>query len=225
MTTRVTTSNLLQISETSRVQLSSSSDDGDQHISANTNSDEEEKTPTPVDDILKRQSDTFTSEPAQQRRLDPLIASLTKMDEDMLNTPTTKVPLLGEIPLDGSIVVLAPAAVIAVVGFIMSINIGLNNKDALFEKVTEVNTVLSKPPVKKSVVLDTNSCRGLCSNQDEQLESMRGFMQGLAQKNKSVQETSVPAVEATISEIVTVENEPNGEAPAEAVVTDVLPTE
>lgn len=140
----------------------------------------EERTPTPVTDGLQKMSQSFTTEPKPQQRLDPLVASLTRMDKDMMNTPTTKVPLLGEIPLDGSIVVLLPVALIAIVGFIMSINIAFNSKDELVQKLDEINAVLSTPPVKQSVV--NEGCRGLCSDQDEQLDNMRGFMNSLAPK-------------------------------------------
>ena len=149
----------------------------------------EPKVPTPITDGLQKQSESFTSEPQPQQRLDPLLASLTRMDEEMMNTPTTKVPLLGEIPLDGSIVVLLPVALIAVVGFVMSINIAFNSKDLIVEKMDEanlsgkmgeINAAMSKPPVKQSVEYD--GCRGLCNNQDEQLDNMRNFMNSLAPK-------------------------------------------
>ena len=149
----------------------------------------EPKVPTPITDGLQKQSESFTSEPQPQQRLDPLLASLTRMDEEMMNTPTTKVPLLGEIPLDGSIVVLLPVALIAVVGFVMSINIAFNSKDIIVQKMDEanlsgkmyeINAAMSNPPVKQSVEYD--GCRGLCNNQDEQLDNMRNFMNSLAPK-------------------------------------------
>ncbi len=160
-------------------QFSTSSNDEDKVVNEDA-SEEEEKTLTPISDGLQEMSKSFTSEPVQRQRLDPLVASLTRMDKDMLNTPTTKVPLLGEIPLDGSIVVLLPVALIAVVGFILSINIALNSKDAFVEKMDEINAVLSSPPVKETIVSD--GCRGLCSDQDEQLNNMRDFMNSLAPK-------------------------------------------
>ncbi len=158
--------------------------------------EEEDKTPTPITDGLQRQSESFTTEPQPQQRLDPLVASLTRMDEEMINTPTTKVPLLGEIPLDGSIVVLLPVALIAVVGFIMSINIALNSKDAIVEKMDEINAVLSAPPVKQAPVSD--GCRGLCSDQEEQLDSMRNFMNSLAPKKVQSAVEVVPDVKEEI---------------------------
>lgn len=160
--------------------LYSSSEEGE--AEAKKVEEEEETTPTPVTDGLAQQSKSFTSEPKQTQRLDPLVASLTRMDNEMVNTPTTKVPIIGEIPLDGSIVVLLPVALIAVIGFITSINIAFNSSDAIVQKLEEVNAVLSAPPVKQNVITDDSGCRGLCSNQDEQLDNMRNFMNSLSPK-------------------------------------------
>lgn len=149
-------------------------------VSQKGESEEEEEKPASFIGELQEMSKSFTEEPIRQQRLDPLVASLTRMDADMINTPTTKVPLLGEIPLDGSIVVLIPVALIAIVGFIMSINIAMNSQDLISEKMDEINAVLSAPPVKQTVV--NEGCRGLCSDQDQQLDNMRGFMNSLAPK-------------------------------------------
>lgn len=45
-----------------------------------------------------------TPPPVPQRRLDPLMASLTRMDASTANGPTRNLPLLGEVPVDGSLV-------------------------------------------------------------------------------------------------------------------------
>ena len=154
--------------------------EGSEDIVAQEGESKEEDKPASFIGELQEMSKSFTEEPIRQQRLDPLVASLTRMDADMINTPTTKVPLLGEIPLDGSIVVLIPVALIAIVGFIMSINIAMNSQDLISEKMDEINAVLSAPPVKQTVV--NEGCRGLCSDQDQQLDNMRGFMNSLAPK-------------------------------------------
>ena len=154
--------------------------EGSEDIVAQEGESKEEDKPASFIGELQEMSKSFTEEPIRQQRLDPLVASLTRMDADMINTPTTKVPLLGEIPLDGSIVVLIPVALIAIVGFIMSINIAMNSQDLISEKIDEINAVLSAPPVKQTVV--NEGCRGLCSDQDQQLDNMRGFMNSLAPK-------------------------------------------
>jgi hypothetical protein len=129
-------------------------------------------------------SQTMTPSPRkeQYQRLDPLIQSLTRNDANIENLPSANLPLLGEVPLDASVVVLAPVALIAVVGFVLSIQIGLQSKDAIVQQLDEINSVLSQPPMKQSTVIDESTCRGLCSDQTEQLNSMKGFLEGLSRK-------------------------------------------
>jgi hypothetical protein len=148
---------------------------------SNVEGEEEEQTPTPIADGLKLQAESFVKAPEPQQRMDPLIASLTKMDADMANPPTTKLPLLGEMPLENA--VFLPVAVIAVVGFIMSINIAFKSADDIVQKMDEINSVLSTPPAKPDVV--SEGCRGLCSDQDQQLDNMRAFMNSLKKDSGS----------------------------------------
>jgi len=99
----------------------------------------------------------------------PATAAKSNRDADGNN------PLIqGEVTMDGSVLVLAPAAVIAVVGFIMSVNIALNSQD---EIVSALNSVEIKPRNEQSVPLGV--CRGLCSTQETDLNHMRSFMRGL----------------------------------------------
>jgi hypothetical protein len=130
--------------------LFSIEDENDERIKGE---EEEDAIPTPETDKLQQKASKFSSE---------------------------KVPLLGEIPADGSIVVLAPVAAIAVLGFIMSINIAINSGDAIVQQIDQVTNVLSTPPAKKAIV--SEGCRGLCSDQEQQLDNMRSFMQSLAPK-------------------------------------------
>lgn len=102
---------------------------------AQTGSDDENNTPFSPDNA--------------EKPLDPLIQALTKMDDETLNAPTIKAPLFGEIPIDGSIVVLIPAVLIAVAGFIFSIVIGIQSKDIIADQITQVTEVLSTPPAKE----------------------------------------------------------------------------
>ena len=147
-------------------------------------------------------------EPNAPKKLDPLVEALTKTDEKFANTPTTKVPLLGEIPKDGSILVLVPVAIIAVVGFIMSIQIGFQSKDLIASQLDELNTVLSTPPAKKTKTF--TECRGLCSDQGDQLDTMKGFMEGLSKKKASMIEEPKPkaVVQPVVEKVVEVEVAP-----------------
>jgi hypothetical protein len=129
------------------------------------------------------------------------------MDDDLANGPTRNIPLFGEVPADGSILILAPVTLIAVIGFILTIQMAFTSKDVWIPAIDELNAQLSKPPVKETVV--TNNCRGLCSDQDGQLESMRSFMQSLAPPKPEVENLVVgvekvqaPAVETKVEEDV-----------------------
>eukprot|EP00567_Pseudictyota_dubia_P012186 CAMPEP_0197438690 /NCGR_PEP_ID=MMETSP1175-20131217/5609_1 /TAXON_ID=1003142 /ORGANISM="Triceratium dubium, Strain CCMP147" /LENGTH=175 /DNA_ID=CAMNT_0042968467 /DNA_START=169 /DNA_END=696 /DNA_ORIENTATION=+ len=118
--------------------------------------------------------------PAVKPRLDPLVASLTRMDPETAGAETTNVPLIGEIPKDGSIVPLGAAASIAVIGFIFSINIALSSKDAILAEMKETTDVMSAPPVMKTVPSKDDGCRGLCGSQEQDLDNLRGIMGKLA---------------------------------------------
>lgn len=141
-----------------------------------------EEVPTPETDKLQQRANSFTTAPEMSRPLDSLVASLTRIEPGGGDVETIKVPLLGEIPLDGSILVLVPVTLIAILGFMMSINIALNSSDAIAQQIDQVTNVLSTPPSKKAIVEE--GCRGLCSDQIQQLDTMRSFMESLAPKTK-----------------------------------------
>eukprot|EP00957_Ditylum_brightwellii_P068385 5191401-Ditylum_brightwellii.AAC.1 len=101
----------------------------------------------------------------------------------MANAPTTTVPILGEIPLDGSITVLLPAAGIAVIGFIYSIVVAFSAKDTISEGVRKVGQNVNIPEMKYTPKeYDESVCRGLCSSQEQDLEGMRTFLGKISSK-------------------------------------------
>eukprot|EP00573_Skeletonema_grethae_P006814 CAMPEP_0201706466 /NCGR_PEP_ID=MMETSP0578-20130828/48904_1 /ASSEMBLY_ACC=CAM_ASM_000663 /TAXON_ID=267565 /ORGANISM="Skeletonema grethea, Strain CCMP 1804" /LENGTH=212 /DNA_ID=CAMNT_0048194917 /DNA_START=35 /DNA_END=673 /DNA_ORIENTATION=+ len=114
------------------------------------------------------------------KKLDPLIASLTRIDEPTpSNVPMRSVPLFGEVPADGNLALLVPAAGIAILGFIFSIVVAFNARDEL---VSELNKVeLPKMEYKPTVVVE-GQCRGLCSNQDDDVDGLRNFMESISRK-------------------------------------------
>lgn len=134
----------------------------------------------------------------EERELDPLIKSLTRMDPVTANAPTRNVPLLGEIPVDGSLFVLAPAAIIGVLGFLMSINIAFQSRDIFIKGLEQIAKEMSRPPVKEVVAKD--SCRGLCSNQEDQLKSMRRFMENLSSKNNVASGQTITTSESFVDD-------------------------
>ena len=114
------------------------------------------------------------------QRIDPLIASLTRIDEPTPNNvPMVQVPLFGEIPADGSLGLLAPAAAIGLLGFIFSIVVAFNSRDSIVEGFSSVE--LPKMEYTPTVVED-GKCRGLCSSQAEDLDGLRNFMESISRK-------------------------------------------
>jgi hypothetical protein len=118
------------------------------------------------------------------KRLDPLIASLTRDDSASSNAETTNVPLLGEVPLDGSLLVLVPALVIGVLGFVMAIYIALNAQDSFVDQLNDLSQDFNDLAVSKTNVAapTDGACRGLCSSQEADLNSLRTYMEGLSRK-------------------------------------------
>lgn len=116
----------------------------------------------------------------QPKRLDPLVASLTRMDPDTAKAPTMKAPVVGELQLDKSLFVFLPVAVFAILGFLSSFYVALNSGDAFVAALERTSEALSQPA--GTVIEDPSACRGLCSSQEDSLESLRSYMNGFAKK-------------------------------------------
>ena len=116
-----------------------------------------------------------------QKRLDPLLASLTRMDPTATQgKDTTNIPFIGEIPKDGALLLYVPAA-FAMLGFLYSFVIAFNASDEIVGALYQVSDDLSQTATQKAnMVYDENVCRGLCSSQEADLESMRSVMQMFA---------------------------------------------
>jgi hypothetical protein len=115
-----------------------------------------------------------------QKRLDPLMATLTRMDPQAQSSKTANLPFLGEVPVDGSLVVLIPATVVAIGGIILSIIVAFNSQDQIMDQINQVTDSVTKTAVQKvNQQYDPNECRGLCSNQQQDLDGLRNFMEGL----------------------------------------------
>eukprot|EP00978_Attheya_sp_CCMP212_P010207 scaffold24519_cov53-Attheya_sp.AAC.3 len=153
-----------------------------------TDGSEEEETP-----VVEQPAAAAAASPAVPRappaprakRMDPLMASLTRDDSGSSGGDSKKmnVPLFGEVEVDGSLVVLAPAIVIGIVGFIMSINVALNSKDAISSSLSQYSESANNAAISRTnVVPGDGSCRGLCSSQESDLEGLRGFMTGISKK-------------------------------------------
>jgi len=126
--------------------------------------------------------ESYVPPPSQSQRqtLDPLVASLTRVDETASsNIPTRIVPLFGEVPADGNLALLVPAAIIGVLGVLLSIVVAFNARDAIVDELSQVIVDLPKMEYTETVV-EEGVCRGLCSSQEADLEGLRDFMQSLA---------------------------------------------
>lgn len=118
--------------------------------------------------------------PIERRRIDPLIASLTRIDEPTpSNVSMVQVPLFGEVPADGTLALLIPAAAISILGFILSIVVAFNSRDSIVQGLSSVE--LPKMEYTPTIV-EEGKCRGLCSSQDEDLDGLRNFMESISNK-------------------------------------------
>merc|ERR1719329_668295 len=112
----------------------------------------------------------------------------------------------GVIPRDGSLLLLIPSLVISVGGFLAAIGIALNSGDAISQAVNEmeqsyVDSFKPKPAVYTSPS-ETETCRGLCSNQEQDLDGLRSFMQKISRT------TATATVDSTLEmDTVLVEEE------------------
>ena len=108
------------------------------------------------------------------------MASLTR--NDVKDAKTVKAPLFGEIAIDGSLVVLIPAIVIGVAGFIMSADIALNSQDAIVQSLSQISDDVTAAAIAKTnsaAPLD-GGCRGICSAPETDFENLKSFMQSLS---------------------------------------------
>ena len=135
---------------------------------------------SPEEEMRNRALMETRSPPTNDARMDPLIASLTRDDSDSANVPTRQVPLFGEVPADGNLALLIPAATIAILGFLLSIFVAFNSRDAIVQSLSSVE--LPKMEYTPTVI-EEGKCRGLCSSQDEDLDGLRSFMESISKKD------------------------------------------
>jgi len=151
----------------SRTTLKSSEDSGDATSNNWNNESPPPSLPTPPP-------------PVPPKRLDPLMASLTRMDPETARGPTRNIPIFGEVPVDGSLIVLVPAAVIGFLGFVLSIVVAVQSSDLIVDSLNSVADDIAQTAFENSnKVYDESVCRGLCSSQDQDLNNLRSFMEGL----------------------------------------------
>lgn len=119
--------------------------------------------------------------PVQQPRMDPLMASLTRIDPEIAGSSEAS---------EREKKLLYPALGFAAIGFFSSLFMTVTSMDTISAKLQQSTEVLSQPPVMNKQYDD--ACRGLCSSQDQQLEDMRSFMNKFA-KDKGAAAVKVEA--------------------------------
>ena len=117
------------------------------------------------------------------KRLDPLLASLTRIDpqtaRDNANTPTTKIPFLGEVNMDKTLFIALPTVTFALLGFFSFFMVAMNSGDAVVNTLNDWNDLVLNPTTPN---IDPNVCRGLCSTQEQDVEALGKFMNSLGGK-------------------------------------------
>ena len=111
---------------------------------------------------------------SDEPKIDPLIASLTRIDEPTPgNVPTRQVPLFGELPADGNLALFAPALATEFLGFIFSIVVAFNARDELVSEFSKIEV----PEMKYTPsVVKVGECRGLCSSQEQDPKLYGGYL-------------------------------------------------
>ena len=111
--------------------------------------------------------------------LDPLFVAVTRMDEETASAPTASVPIWGELILDRSLFVFLPLLGFGLGGILLSLYIIINSGDALVDAVAE-NAVWQSSGGSITTTVDSPSCRGLCSSQEQDLQGLREYMSRFA---------------------------------------------
>mmetsp|Transcript_28709 Transcript_28709/g.44634 ORF Transcript_28709/g.44634 Transcript_28709/m.44634 type:complete len:257 (-) Transcript_28709:70-840(-) len=111
-----------------------------------------------------------------------LISTVTAVNPNLEEAEDT-----GVIPRDGSLLLLIPSLVISVGGFLAAIGIALNSGDAISQAVNEMEqSYVDSFKPKPAVYTPSETCRGLCSNQQEDLDGLRSFMQKISRTTTTV---------------------------------------
>ena len=127
---------------------------------------------------------TTTNKPKEEYTFTPpptpppppsLLLSLTSVESQDVSKSSSKVvkefklPLLGTLPLDGSLLLAVPAAVIGVLGVLTALYVAINSADELGSALKSTN--LSPAEKRRADGKGGDKvCRGLCYDQDEDLE-------------------------------------------------------
>lgn len=167
---------------------------------------------------------TRNSPPAvRQQRMDPLMASLTKDDSGATpDGPTQTVPIFGEIPADGTLLLLAPAVVFAVLGFLFSFVIAFQSADQIVVSIGQTGESIAQTAQNRNNrVYDKDVCRGLCSSQEKDIDGMRNFMEFITKGAREGQNPEPVAIEEPVAPVI----QQLTKEPSAPVTEDVVQTQ
>jgi hypothetical protein len=125
---------------------------------------------------IQQQQQQAMNEKPPPRPMDPLVRSLTRMDEATKNAPTRQIPIFGEVVLDRSLYLLVPTVIFAVLGFVLSIAVIMNSGDAIVSNLASTATTTTDTSSTSTTTPRSDDCRGICSSQEQDLEGLRNFM-------------------------------------------------
>merc|ERR1712166_1475365 len=105
------------------------------------------------------------------------MASMTRDNPASANLPTRNIPLFGEVPVDGSLMLLVPAVVFAILGFILSAVIAIKAQDQIVDTFSQATDSIARSAINQpNQVYDENVCRGICSTQQDDIDGLNQFM-------------------------------------------------
>jgi hypothetical protein len=119
--------------------------------------------------------------PPTPMQLDPLFLAVTKMDPQTQNAERISLPIWGELILDRSLFVFLPIALFALGGIFLSFYVLINSSDTFVNAIIDTSMKQSIPTSSSSLP-DSDSCRGLCSSQAQDLEGLSSYMNRLGRK-------------------------------------------
>lgn len=168
---------------------------GFSHVSVlvgNTSSDNDENAPEP-DEKLEDSNASSDSRnvPSEPQIVSSVTASSSKEESEDK----------GVIPRDGSLLILIPSIAITIGGFVLAANIALNSPEQISQAVGEIEVSFAeKFKPKPAIYESTGECRGLCSNQQQDVDNLRLFMEKISGKNDIAEEAESAQAGAVIDQ-------------------------
>ena len=175
----ITTASTTQLFLADTPSPSAGNNEGEKDDVTSSSSEEDEPATVETPTTPEQEPESSSSPPPVKTEMDPLLMALTR-DDKVKSGETVNIPLLGEFPVDGGVVVLVPTLLIAVLGFIFSAVVAFNARDELVVAMSQIGDEMAAAAnAKVNSVPQEGVCRGLCSSQETDLMAMKDFMESL----------------------------------------------